>query len=108
MKVIVLGPVEKILKKFPSDVTEKYFALFYFLEKGETLGPPVSKPMPIIGSGVHELRIKGRSGEYRIIYFLKVKGVLHIIHAFQKKTYKTPQMEIEISRKRYKDLFYDK
>jgi hypothetical protein len=30
MKVIVLGPVDKILKKFPSDVTEKYFALFCF------------------------------------------------------------------------------
>ena len=46
---------------------------------------PVSRPMPVVASGVHELRTRDETGVYRAFYFLKsIRGVL-ILHAFEKK-----------------------
>lgn len=38
--------------------------LFGLLAEGENLGMPVSRPMSAVGHGVHELRVKDRSGQY--------------------------------------------
>ena len=37
---------------------------------GLILAMPLSRPMPAIGRGVHELRLRDRSGQYRVIYAL--------------------------------------
>ena len=60
--------------------------------------------MPTIASGVSELRVKGDDGIYRVFYFTAtVKGVL-VFHAFAKKTQRTPPLEIELAKKRLKEL----
>lgn len=66
---------------------------------------PISRPMPDIGKGVHELRIKKEGGQYRIVYFLKNKaGLIYFIHAFKKKTQATPKKNIELAKKRLKEV----
>ncbi len=60
--------------------------------------------MGSIASGVVELRIKDRSGIYRVFYLMKsARGIL-VFHAFVKKTRATPQKELELGRKRLKEL----
>jgi phage-related protein len=61
------------------------------------------KPMPSIGRGVKEIRIHVL-GEWRIIYVAKFGDAVHVLHSFQKKTQKTSQHDIEIARKRYKQI----
>ena len=34
------------------------------------LSMPLSRPMPSIGPGTHELRLRERSGAYRVVYVL--------------------------------------
>ena len=74
------------------------------LAAGESLGMPVSRPMPSVEAGVHELRIKDRSGQYRIFYFTKDKDALLFFHMFKKKTQQTPIREIETGLKRLREM----
>jgi phage-related protein len=60
--------------------------------------------MPSIGPGVHELRLRDRSGVYRVIYAMIVRGSVALLHAFKKTTEKTPQQNIEIAQKRLKEV----
>ena len=59
------------------------------------------KPMPTVGPGVRELRI--RSGrEHRVFYVAKFEEAVYVLHAFEKKSQKTPRDDIELGRRRYK------
>jgi phage-related protein len=58
--------------------------------------------MPSIGKGVHELRLKDRSGVYRVIYFLAGASQIWLLHAFKKTTQTTSKQDIEIAKDRLK------
>lgn len=60
--------------------------------------------MPSIAQGVHEIRLKDKSGIYRVFYFTKVKDKILIFHAFKKKTQKTPKKDIDLGKKRLKEM----
>jgi len=49
------------------------------------------KPMPAVGSGVHEIRVRDESGAFRLMYVAKFPEAVYVLHAFQKKTQKTPR-----------------
>jgi phage-related protein len=60
--------------------------------------------MPAVGSGVAELRLRDASGTYRAFYVTRMADAIVIFHAFAKKTRKTPSREIELGRKRLKEM----
>lgn len=74
------------------------------LSKGENLGLPVSRPMPNVAHGVHELRVKDRAGQYRLFYFVKHKDSLLVFHFFKKKTQETPKNELKIAKRRLGEM----
>lgn len=74
------------------------------LQKGLVLGMPKSRPMPSITRGAAELRVRDAESAVRVFYFMKVNELIIVFHAFEKKTQKTPQHEIELSRKRLKEI----
>ena len=59
------------------------------------------KPMSSVGPGVREIRIRQTSGAYRIIYLTTIGDVVHVLHAFQKKTQRTSKQDLEKGRARY-------
>jgi len=66
---------------------------------------PISRPMPSVAAGVSELRVRDENGIYRVFYYTaSVRGIL-VFHAFVKKTQFTPPLEIDLARKRLKELF---
>jgi phage-related protein len=65
---------------------------------------PVSKKMDGMGKGVFELRLKDSSGIYRVIYLVKKKDAIYLIHGFKKKTMRTPKKNIDLALKRIKEL----
>ena len=73
--------------------------LLRLLQKGESLSLPQSRPMPSIGSRVHELRINDRNQTWRIIYRIDEDAIV-IAEVFSKKTRKTPQRVIEVCQYR--------
>ena len=62
------------------------------------------KPMPTIGSGVREIRIRDLTGAFRVIYVAKFADAIYVLHCFQKKTDKTSKVDIDLASKRYRDL----
>jgi phage-related protein len=96
-----------ILKGFPADVRREFGKAIFDLQKGESLLMPLSRPMSSVAVGAEELRIKDRAGVYRAFYFAKVAGAILIFHAFVKKSSKTPPHEIDLARKRLREMLYE-
>ena len=76
--------------------------LLRLLQKGHFLSLPQSRPMPAIGKGCHELKIKDKEAEWRIVYRQDVDAIV-IVEVFAKKTRATPRHVIDICRKRLKE-----
>ncbi len=94
----------KEIAEFPREVREDLADALARLDEGHTLSMPLSRPMTSIGKGVHELRIRDRSGIYRVIYVLVGAGAIYLIHAFVKKDKKTPMPNIDLVKRRLKEL----
>jgi phage-related protein len=69
------------------------------LQRGESLGLPHSRPLPVIGPRCHELRIKDKGAQWRVVYRLDADAVV-IADVFTKKTRTTPQQVIETCQRR--------
>ena len=67
------------------------------------LAPFDWKPMSTIGTGVQEIRIN-KGGMFRVIYIAKYEEAVYVLHAFQKKTQRTPKKDIELARQRLRDV----
>ena len=102
--ISIIKQCHKELKDFPEAVKEDLADALALLDEGVNLSMPLSRPMPSIGSGVHELRLKDRSGIYRIVYFIRKQADIYLIHAFQKKSQKTPKENIELAKQRLKGV----
>jgi phage-related protein len=64
--------------------------------------PTDFKPMPSVGAGAYEVRVRDVSGAFRAIYVAKFADAVYVLHAFQKKTQKTRIEDIELAAKRYR------
>ena len=64
----------------------------------------IFKPMPTIGRGVEEIRIRDDSGIYRVIYTARFADAIFVLHAFRKKTQRTSQRDIEIAKARFGEM----
>ena len=105
MKPALFHPKARaILRSFPKDVRREFGKAIFDLQKGAKLSMPLSRPMPSVARGVEELRVKDGSGAYRTFYFTRLETAVLIFHAFEKKTAKTPLHEIEVARKRLKEM----
>lgn len=86
------------------DVTFKAKFL-HIAEMLENFGPehvkePYCKPL---GNKLWEIRMKGRSGIARAIYITAKNKKIIVLHAFVKKTQKTPIKAINMALKRLKE-----
>lgn len=62
------------------------------------------KPMPSVGPGVRELRAQEASGQYRVVYVVKIAEKVHVLHAFQKKTQQAAQKDIDLAKRRLREV----
>ena len=65
--------------------------------------PTSWRPMKTVGAGVREIRIRSR-GEFRIVYVANSPGKVFVLHAFRKKSAKTRKSDIELARRRLREL----
>ena len=109
MKQAVFHPKARAtIREFPDDVKRELGKAIFDLQKGEKLGMPLSKPMKEVSVGVEELRVKDRSGVFRVFYYMKLLDRIVIFHAFVKKTQKTPKHEIDLGQKRLREVLNEK
>ena len=76
-----------------------------YAERMELFGPDLGMPHTrAMGGGLFELRIKAAEGIARIFYCTVVDRRIVILHQFAKKSEKTPPKELEIARRRMKEV----
>ena len=90
------------LRLFPGSVRREIGHQLDQVQNG--LEPDDWKPMPTIGQGVREIRIKDTTGTFRVIYVAKFAGVVYVLHCFQKKTQRTSKTDLSLAESRYRDL----
>ena len=109
MKLALFHPKARdAIREFPEDVRREFGKVIFDLQKGEKLSMPLSRPMSSVATGVEELRVKDRSGAYRVFYYARLAYSVLIFHAFAKKTQKTPPHEIALALKRLKEMLDEK
>jgi phage-related protein len=109
MKKVIMHPkAREMIKSFPKDVKEKLGQYLLEVQKGFKLIMPKSRPMPSIAVGAEEIRVKGKDGIYWAFYYTKDDRGVILFHAFRKKTQKTSYLEIELGKRRLRELINEK
>ncbi len=65
------SPVEELLRELSQELKDDFLDAIILLEQGENLSMPFSRNLSSIFRGLHELRLKDRSGAFRFFYFIK-------------------------------------
>ena len=78
-----LGDSLKCLRDFPEDARQDAGYQLDKVQRGEQ--PDDFKPMPTIGKGVEELRVRDDSGAYRVVYTARLTMAVYVLHAFPKR-----------------------
>ena len=94
-----LGTSRRDIRAFPGRVRQLFGVELMAVQLGYE--PADWKPMSSVGPGVREIRVQHES-QYRVIYIAKYADAIYVLHAFRKKTQKTPRLDIEIARSRLK------
>lgn len=71
------------------------------VEFGWPIGMPSCRPL---GGGLHEVRSDLTGGRIARVIFCIAAGEMVLLHGFMKKTQKTPAAEIELARRRRKEI----
>ena len=101
-EVVFLSDSLDRIRNFPADARQDAGFQIDRVQHGED--PDDWKPMKGIGKGVREIRIREANSQYRVIYVATMPDGVYILHAFQKKTQKTRKSDIELARKRLKQI----
>ena len=96
-----LGDSLDRVRSFPADARRE---AGYQLRRIQAGLPPANwKPMPSVGAGVQELRLRVR-GAFRVIFIARFEEAVYVLHAFQKKSRKTMRLDLEVARARVSRL----
>lgn len=100
---ILNGLVEAELLALPKDMQARFLRISELLESfgPQQVGLPHVRPL---GEKLWEMRLTGRDGIGRAIYTAAAGRRLVVLHAFVKKTQKTPLAAMNLALKRLKEV----
>lgn len=94
--------VQEEIYNLPTGIGVRYLRMAEMLMGfGANLGMPHTRAM---GDGLFELRVKGKEGIARVFYCTVIGQQIVMLHSFVKKTEKTPRRELEIARRRQREV----
>jgi phage-related protein len=95
-----VGSAREDLAGFPESARRDAGYELFMVQVGRN--PTDFKPLPSVGPGAYELRVRDQAGAFRVIYVAKFEDAVYVLHVFQKKTPKTRQADIDLAAARYK------
>ncbi len=96
-----LGSSRRDMQGLPRDARQVAGFQLWRVQQG--LDPNDWKPLSDIGAGVREIRI--HTGlEHRVCYLAAFAESVYVLHVFEKKTRKTSSRDVEVARRRYREL----
>jgi len=67
------------------------------------LDPDDWRPMPSIGAGAREIRVRERAGAFRVIYVATFADAVYVLHAFRKKTRQAAKRDVDLAASRLQE-----
>jgi phage-related protein len=104
--VTFVGSSLAALRAFPAEARQRAGYQLDRVQRG--MEPDDWKPIPTVGSGVREIRVRDETGAFRVVYLAVRSEAVYVLHCFQKKTQKTSRIDVELAAKRFKELMRDK
>jgi len=101
-RLAFLGDSISRLREFPEDVRKEAGVQLHKVQQG--IEPSDWKPMPTVGPGVREIRIREESGAFRVLYVANIGDAVFVLHAFQKKTQATPKRDLDLAAARFRQI----
>lgn len=96
-----IGTSRQALTDFPESARREAGFELWRVQNG--LMPRDFKPMPAVGQGAYEIRIKIGT-QWRVIYVARTAKTVYVLHAFQKTSQKTEKKDIDLATARYKQI----
>ncbi len=94
--------VERRILDYPRGIYVRFLKLLEIMEsKGANIGEPHTKSL---GDGLFEIRVKAKEGLGRFFYCTLVDKEIVILHSFIKKTQHIPKKELDVAKKRMKEV----
>ena len=94
--------VQAAIEAWPTGISASFVRIAeQMVASGPNLGMPYTRPF---GDGLFEIRAKGTEGIGRAFYCTQVGRELVILHSIIKKTQATPAKDLELARKRLKEV----
>ena len=91
-----------VIERWPDGVLAAYArSVELLMELGPRIGMPYSRPL---GGGLFELRPRAREGTGRALYCYLSRRRIVVLHAFVKKTQRTPPAELALARRRMREV----
>lgn len=96
-----VGSSAKALNRLPNAAQDLLGHELERLSRGQD--PVHWRPMPSIGVGVREIRVRvGR--QFRAIYLTTRPEAIYVLHVFEKKTQQTSGADIDLARIRFRQV----
>ena len=96
-----LGSARRDIRTFPAAARRS--SGFQLRKVQQGLDPDDWKPMTSVGAGVREIRIQTELA-HRVFYVATFEEAVYVLHAFEKRTQKTPPHDVTLARERYRAL----
>src|SRR5258708_40029056 len=96
------GDLQADIMEFPAGVQARYVHL---TERMAVFGPDLGMPHTrSMGKGLFEMRMKSKEGIGRVFFCTQPGQRILMLHAFIKKSSKTPSKELTLARTRLKEV----
>ena len=96
-----IGSAHAELQAFPPDA--RRVAGFQLRRVQRGFEPNDWKPMASVGPGVREIRIRTELA-HRVFYVATCEEAVYVLHAFEQRTGKTTRRDLELGRRRFREL----
>ena len=101
-RIAFVGSALDDLREFPIGARREAGHQLDRVQRG--LEPDDWKPMPSVGAGVHEIRVRDEAGAFRVIYVAAFAEAVYVLHAFQKKAQRTAKRDLDLAAARLRQI----
>jgi phage-related protein len=97
-----MGDSLQQIRRFPDKARKQTGAELFRIQCG--LEAADWKPMASVGAGVREIRVRDEAEAFRVMYVTRFNNAVYVLHAFQKKSQKTEQRDLDLASTRLRQI----
>jgi phage-related protein len=101
-EIVFVGASIDDLRDFPQSARQRVGYQLHVVQQGND--PVDWKPMPAVGAGCREIRIRDANEAHRVFYVATIGDAVYVLHCFEKKSQRTAKADIDLGKQRYRQM----